>query len=378
MNLAVAYRLLSPRAVLLGGTGTSLENIIIDPLEDGSLCFVVAENAVYYLSKESVLAPAPPLIIATSKGAGVPGRWIQLTGGGGIGPTGPTGPTGATGATGPTGSGTTGPTGATGRTGPTGSTGATGPTGAGATGPTGPTGSTGHTGSTGPTGSGTTGPTGATGATGNTGATGPTGAGATGPTGATGATGHTGATGPTGHTGNTGPTGATGATGPTGATGAGATGATGPTGAGSAGEGAFAYATTDLTFTTNTNWDALPSAGGNFAAGPLDGFTLDTSSGVLTYTGPGGDFLVTISMGGNSDGGDHQIASSVNGELIGGTADGRAQGGQEFRQLAATFVIIATSSRRVTLATNDTLQGVLRCPGGEDLTIQRYTITVTN
>lgn len=185
MNLAVSFRLLSPRATLLGASGTSLENIIIDPLEDGSLSFVVAENAVYYLAKESVLAPAPPLIIATSKGVGVPGRWIQLTGGGGIGPTGPTGPTGATGSTGPSG---TGPTGPTGVTGPTGATGSTGPTGGGTTGSTGATGHTGSTGSTGPTGStGATGPTGATGVTG-----------ATGPTGAAGATGATGSTGPTG------------------------------------------------------------------------------------------------------------------------------------------------------------------------------------
>ena len=111
LNSAVYYRLLSPRDTLLGSTGAALENGIVDPLEDGALCWVNAENALYYLDKESLAAPAPPLVIATSRGAGVPGRWIRAAAAG-VGPTGDTGPTGDAGPTGDTGpTGNTGPTG---------------------------------------------------------------------------------------------------------------------------------------------------------------------------------------------------------------------------------------------------------------------------
>ncbi len=132
-----ATRVLDPRAVLLGtGNPDSLENIIPDLYVTGSLCWVVAEQSLYYLSRESMAAVSPPDVIATARGAGEPGRWLVYASGaiGATGPTGPTGASGATGATGPTGAGATGATGATGPTG------VTGP-GAGATGPTGATGS---------------------------------------------------------------------------------------------------------------------------------------------------------------------------------------------------------------------------------------------
>lgn len=157
----VNLRVLSARRVLVGGAdGDALQNLICDNLASGALCWVDDQASPYYFVKDSMAAVSAPTVIATGRGAGLPGRWFQFTGGGATGATGVTGATGATGAT-----GTTGATGA----GVTGPTGAIGPTGAsgGATGATGPTGAQGVTG---PTGVGVTGPTGAAGATGASGA----------------------------------------------------------------------------------------------------------------------------------------------------------------------------------------------------------------
>jgi len=87
-NSAINYRLLDPKTVLLGGgDGESLENVIIDPLPNGALCFVNDQDAVYRLAKFALTAVSAPDVIATSRGAGVPGRWVKITGtsaGGGI------------------------------------------------------------------------------------------------------------------------------------------------------------------------------------------------------------------------------------------------------------------------------------------------------
>lgn len=90
---AVDYRILSPRDSLLG-EGDSLENIIIDPLPDGATCFVREQSFIYALHKFSLAAVSYPTVIATSRGAGVRGRWVQQSSGS-QGPTGVTGPEGS-------------------------------------------------------------------------------------------------------------------------------------------------------------------------------------------------------------------------------------------------------------------------------------------
>lgn len=75
-------RLISPRQTLLGATGNALENLITDLYITGTICFVVAENAFYRFNKTSTAAVSVPDVIATSRGAGVPGRWFKMGGDG--------------------------------------------------------------------------------------------------------------------------------------------------------------------------------------------------------------------------------------------------------------------------------------------------------
>lgn len=93
MSAALGYRLLSPARTLLG-EGTALENVIIGPLPDGALSFVIDQGFMYALHKHSLAAVSFPTVIATSEGAGVRGRWVQQSSGS-SGPTGPTGPEGS-------------------------------------------------------------------------------------------------------------------------------------------------------------------------------------------------------------------------------------------------------------------------------------------
>ena len=73
------YRILQPKRQLLGsGDGFSLENLIVDPLPDGALCFVLDQRNWYTLDKFSTALVAAPAIIATGRGAGAPGRWQRL------------------------------------------------------------------------------------------------------------------------------------------------------------------------------------------------------------------------------------------------------------------------------------------------------------
>jgi hypothetical protein len=67
------------RLTLLGPTGDALENMIVEPLPNGSLCWVINENSLWYLAKYSLDAVSAS-VIATSKGAGVAGRWKRATG----------------------------------------------------------------------------------------------------------------------------------------------------------------------------------------------------------------------------------------------------------------------------------------------------------
>ena len=57
-NSAAQYRVLDPKALLTGADGDSLENVLIDPLPDGALCWVIAEEAMYRLAKFSLTAPS--------------------------------------------------------------------------------------------------------------------------------------------------------------------------------------------------------------------------------------------------------------------------------------------------------------------------------
>jgi hypothetical protein len=72
---AVPYRLLPAAETLLGAAG-SLENYL-DPLKSGALCWVRDQGALYSFEKDSTAAVSAPSIIATARGAGVPGRWIR-------------------------------------------------------------------------------------------------------------------------------------------------------------------------------------------------------------------------------------------------------------------------------------------------------------
>lgn len=86
-NSAVAYRILDPKLTLTGASGDALENEIVDPLPDGSVCWVIAEAGFWFLNKYSLATPGAD-VIATSKGAGVRGRWIRVgTSGSGFEPT---------------------------------------------------------------------------------------------------------------------------------------------------------------------------------------------------------------------------------------------------------------------------------------------------
>jgi hypothetical protein len=76
---AVGVRLLSPKGVLTGtGDGDSLENVIPDGLPDGALCYVRSVQTFYALDKSSTATVLIPNVIATARGASVPGRWIAV------------------------------------------------------------------------------------------------------------------------------------------------------------------------------------------------------------------------------------------------------------------------------------------------------------
>ena len=72
----VGFRLLAPRAVLLGTGGSdSLQNVNTTNLPDGALCWVNDQLAVYALHKQS---SAPPSGVTVVQPASGPGRWIPL------------------------------------------------------------------------------------------------------------------------------------------------------------------------------------------------------------------------------------------------------------------------------------------------------------
>jgi hypothetical protein len=81
MNEAgIGYRALTSRRLLLGtGDGDALQNVIPTPIPDGALVFVQDEAAIYRLDKFSMVASAPPEIVATILGESEPGRWVRVT-----------------------------------------------------------------------------------------------------------------------------------------------------------------------------------------------------------------------------------------------------------------------------------------------------------
>ena len=77
-NAAIAYRLLAPRAFVLGdGDGDSLQNVNTAPLPNGALCWVNENSSLYRLDKFSAAASAPDAVIVPGSG---PGRWVALIG----------------------------------------------------------------------------------------------------------------------------------------------------------------------------------------------------------------------------------------------------------------------------------------------------------
>jgi hypothetical protein len=74
-------RILAPRAVLTGtGNADSLENVIVDQIPNGAICWVIDQDKPYVLDKFSTAAVSAPSVIATQRGAGSPGRWKLFTG----------------------------------------------------------------------------------------------------------------------------------------------------------------------------------------------------------------------------------------------------------------------------------------------------------
>jgi len=81
---AVSYRHLAARAVLLGtGNSASLQNINTTPLNDGALCYVVAESSYYVLDRSLALATVSPVIVTPASG---PGTWLRVFGQPGVVP----------------------------------------------------------------------------------------------------------------------------------------------------------------------------------------------------------------------------------------------------------------------------------------------------
>lgn len=73
---ATALRLLAPRARVLGfDDGDSLQNIITDELPNGSLCYVIENQSLYVLHKDSTEAPDGTKVVRPLAG---PGRWVPL------------------------------------------------------------------------------------------------------------------------------------------------------------------------------------------------------------------------------------------------------------------------------------------------------------
>jgi hypothetical protein len=76
MHSPADLRILEPRAVLLGaGNPNSLQNIIAAQIPNGALCYVVDQSRFYVFDKFSTAAVSSPTVIATARGASVPGRW---------------------------------------------------------------------------------------------------------------------------------------------------------------------------------------------------------------------------------------------------------------------------------------------------------------
>lgn len=72
--------ILSPRGLASsthegGDPGSSIDNIIVTPLPDGTLCWAVSQKSLFVLDKNSILAESFPDVLAA-----VPaGKWIKLS-----------------------------------------------------------------------------------------------------------------------------------------------------------------------------------------------------------------------------------------------------------------------------------------------------------
>jgi hypothetical protein len=74
---SLASRLIGSRATLLGAQN-SLENVATWQLDDGCLCFVIAQNAHYELRRDATGMPSPPTTVKPIAG---PGLWHAPSGG---------------------------------------------------------------------------------------------------------------------------------------------------------------------------------------------------------------------------------------------------------------------------------------------------------
>jgi len=74
-------RILESRPTLQGpGDRNALENLIVDKVPNGAVCYVVSQADWFVLDKFSLAAVAPPNVIATGRGASRPGRWSRYAG----------------------------------------------------------------------------------------------------------------------------------------------------------------------------------------------------------------------------------------------------------------------------------------------------------
>lgn len=112
-------------------------------------------------------------------------------------------------------------------------------------------------------------------------------------------------------------------------------------------------------------WIALPSGSGFYTSGIGNGvFSLNTSSGLITYDGPAGarykaSAIATLECGTAAQG--MELAITQNGVLIGTTTyDGTAGGASADPTTAGLGECISTSKLITIASTGDTLQAVMR------------------
>lgn len=114
-------------------------------------------------------------------------------------------------------------------------------------------------------------------------------------------------------------------------------------------------------FPNNTNWQHIPNVANQFGGVLGSGFTLNASTGVVTYTGPGGTFLIAAHayLSRNAPADTH-CAISLNGGVAIGTATAYDHEVNQVSDSSTGGRNYVGPCRMLTLATNDTIEIVYR------------------